>query len=65
MKVALLRVGLTFKTSQGSRIGFVTMFLPNFQRIVMIGCLTIRFKRKKSLAQARSQLEESVARITI
>ena len=58
-----LRVGLTFKTSLGSRRGFLIKFPPNFSRIVMIGCLTLSLKREELLVhQQRRQLVESVAR---
>ena len=54
------------KTSLGVRRGLLINFLPNFPRLVMIGCLNLSLKREKVLAhQARSQLVESVARSTM
>ena len=62
-KGGLLRVGLTFKTSLGSKRGFLIKFHPIFQRLVTTGCLTLSLKREEVLShQPRSQLVESVTR---
>ena len=63
MKVVSQMVGLTFKTSIDLKRGFLINILPNFQRMMMIGCLAICLKSEEVLAhQARSQHVESLAR---
>ena len=63
MKVVPLRVGLTSKTNQSLKRGFLIKFLLNFTRLVKIGCLTLSLKRKFYVVhQARKQLVDSVAR---
>ena len=57
MKVVLQRVSLTFKTSLGSRRGFLMKFPLYFPRLVILGCLTLSLKRDEVLAhQVRSNL---------
>ena len=66
LTVVLLRIGLRFKTSLGSRIGCPIKFLLSYLRLGMIGCLTLILISEGILVhQQRSQLVESVARITI
>lgn len=63
MKIVLLRVGLTFQTSVGSRRGFLTKFPLSSPRFAKIGFLTQGPKREKVLIhQVRNQLGESVVK---
>ena len=62
----LQRIGLEYKTRLNSRSGFLIKTLPNSQELVLIGCLTLNSRRKKVLIhQMRSQLVESVVKITM
>ena len=54
---------LDIQENQSSKRGSPIKFLPNFPRLVMIGCVTQNIKTEEVLAhQATSQLVESVAR---
>ena len=65
MKI-LQRIGLRYKTSLNLRTVFLINSLPNSQMLVVIGCLTLNSRREKVLIhQIRSQLVESVVKITM
>ena len=62
----LQRIGLRYKTRLDLRSEFQVKSLPSFERLVVIGYLTLNSKRKKVLIhQSRRQLVESVARSTM
>ena len=66
LMVILLRVGLRFKTSLGSRRECQIEFLRSYLMLGMRGCLTLSVKREGTLVhQQRCQLVESVARSTM
>ena len=59
-------IGFRYKTSLGVRSEFQVKFLPNSQRLVVIGCLTLCLWGEKVLIhQPISQLGESMPRNTM
>ena len=60
------RIGLRYKTSLDLRSRFQIKSLHNLQELVVIGCITLNSRREKVLIhQIRSQLVESVVKITM
>ena len=65
MMEVLQREGLKYKISLDLRRGFLTKFLLSFLSLGMIGCLNLSLNMEGILVhQPKSQLVESVARIT-
>ena len=60
------KIGMRYKTSLDLRRGFRIKSLKNSQELVVIGCRTLKSRRKKLLIhQIRSQLVDSVVKSTM
>ncbi len=66
MMEAPQKIGFKYKISLDLRNAVQIKSLPNFQELVVIGCLTLNLRREKvQIHQMRSQLVESVVRNTM